>query len=70
MIATGLLWAYPVTRSSSATLGLSLFWTGAGAYSQWKAGMPFWLPIVNFILSFVVRSVENRTRRDQMTRFG
>lgn len=67
MIATGLLWAYPVTRGSSATLGMSLFWTGAGAYSQWKAKMPFWLPVVNFMLSFVVWTIQNKVQEDQKT---
>jgi hypothetical protein len=59
MIITGLLWASTSTRGSLMTLGLSLFWTSAGAYSQWKAGMPFWLPCVNFVLSLVVWSTAN-----------
>lgn len=69
MIVTGLLWAYPVTRGSLATLGLSLFWTGAGAYSQWRAKMPFGLPVVNFMLSFVVWSLHNgiATAEEQRT---
>lgn len=60
MMATGILWANPSTRRSPITLGLSLFWTAAGAYSQWRTGMPFWLPVVNFILSLVVWQVESQ----------
>lgn len=54
MIATGLLWANPESRLWLPTLGLSLFWTGAGWYSQARAGMSYWLPVTNFALSFVV----------------
>lgn len=64
MMATGVLWAHPATRGSLATLGLSLFWTSAGAYSQRRASMPFWLPIVNFGLSWVAWWVENRSKED------
>lgn len=53
MILTGILWGWPGSRGSLVTLGCSLFWTGAGAYSQWRAGMPFWLPVVNFGVSWV-----------------
>ena len=65
MIITGLLWAYPQTRSSLATLGLSLFWTGAGWYSQSRAGMPYWLPVVNFTLSFLVWWLANKRPRSE-----
>lgn len=52
MVLTGVLWGIPATRGWLGTLGLSLFWTGAGAWSQARAEMPFWLPIVNMGVSF------------------
>lgn len=60
MTATGVLLAYPATRGTLLTLGLVLFWTGAGAYSQRKCNMPYWLPIVNATLGMVVWLLENR----------
>ncbi|KAF4552339.1 Hypothetical protein D9617_10g073200 [Elsinoe fawcettii] len=58
MCFTGLLLAVPGTRGTTGTLGLVLFWTGAGAWSQKRAGMPFWLPMVNAGLGGVVWGVE------------
>lgn len=60
MIATGTLLAHPRTRARLTTLGLVLFWTGAGAYSQAKADMPYWVPVVNAALGILVWSIENR----------
>lgn len=54
MIATGALLALPNTRGEIYTLGLVLFWTVAGAYSQSRARMPFWLPVCNSVLGCLV----------------
>lgn len=59
MIVTGFLLAYPKTRGSIPTLGCVLFWTGAGAYSQRKCNMPYWLPVVNATLGVIVWWIEN-----------
>lgn len=61
MLVTGTLLASRACRGSKATLALVLFWTGAGAYSQWRAKMPFWLPICNTLLSVTVWWIENRS---------
>ncbi|KAH9909609.1 hypothetical protein F4778DRAFT_6328 [Xylariomycetidae sp. FL2044] len=54
MAATGCLIASPRTRGSLFTLSMECFLNGAGFWSQWKAGLPYWLPLVNFGLGWVV----------------
>ena len=65
MIATGMCWCLPNTRARTATLALSLFWTSAGAWSQWKVGMPYWLPVVNFSLSWIAWYAESHYEQSQ-----
>ncbi|KAI1851778.1 hypothetical protein JX265_011013 [Neoarthrinium moseri] len=60
MVATGLLLALPATRGSPVTLALECFLTGAGAWSQMRAGLVYWLPCVNFVLAWVVWAMERR----------
>lgn len=54
LLLTGVMLLLPFTRGSRATLGLVLFWTGAGAWSQWKCGMPYRVPILNAGLGMLV----------------
>ncbi|KAK2014451.1 hypothetical protein LZ32DRAFT_197625 [Colletotrichum eremochloae] len=60
MIAEGFLLVLPQTRGTAATLFLGCFLTASGYWSQMQAGMPYWLPVTNFVLAWVVYSVENR----------
>lgn len=62
MLLEGLLLALPRTRTTMPTFALSLFLPAAGAWSQKKAGLPFWLPITNFSLGLVVYYLESRAR--------
>ncbi|KAH6683499.1 hypothetical protein F5X68DRAFT_137455 [Plectosphaerella plurivora] len=54
LLLTGLLVAIPATRGSRVTLGLVVFWTGAGAWSQWKCGMAYRVPVFNMALGALV----------------
>jgi hypothetical protein len=58
MCFTSLLLAMPKTRGGYGTLGMVLYLTGVGAYSQSRAGLKFWLPIVNATIGFVVFWIE------------
>lgn len=64
MIGTGVLLASRTWARSKATLALVLFWTSAGAWSQRKADMSYWLPIVNFSLGWLVWWIENRDQSE------
>lgn len=58
MMGTGVLLALPQTQGSLITLGLVYFWTGAGAWSQARTQMPFWLPVCNAMLGTIVYVIE------------
>ena len=58
MVLAGVLTGWPTTRGSLGTLGLNLFLTGAGVYSQRRMRIPYWLPVVNSVLAIVVWGVE------------
>jgi hypothetical protein len=60
LFVTGLLVAIPATRGARATLGLVLFWTGAGAWSQWRCGMAYRVPVFNAALGVLVFWLERR----------
>lgn len=60
LLLTGVLIAAPATRGALATLGLVLFWTGAGAYSQWRCGMAYRVPVFNATLGVFVFWLERR----------
>lgn len=55
MILEGLLLAMPRTRANSITFVLGLFLPAAGVWSQMKAGLPYWLPVINFTLGLYVQ---------------
>lgn len=54
MLLEALLLTLPQTRYSLATLFMNAFLTGAGWWSQMKAGLPYWLPITNFFLGSLI----------------
>ncbi|KAK2051040.1 hypothetical protein LY76DRAFT_529304 [Colletotrichum caudatum] len=60
MITEGILLVLPQTRGTAVTLFLGCFLTGSGYWSQMRAGMPYWLPVTNFVLAWIVYFVENR----------
>lgn len=60
MVLEGVLLALPRTRTSLATFALSLLLPAVGAWSQGRAGLPFWLPVANLTLGVVVHYVEGR----------
>lgn len=60
MMSTGVLLATPNTRGSLGTLGLVYFWTGAGAWSQARTEMPYWLPVCNALLGTLVFIIDRR----------
>lgn len=62
MVLEALLLAVPRTRTAAVTFGLSLFLPAAGAWSQGRAGLPFWLPVANLALGLVVHYVEGGPR--------
>ncbi|KAL9945384.1 hypothetical protein D7B24_008236 [Verticillium nonalfalfae] len=53
-LLTAAMLAWPSTRGSLPTLGLVLFWTGAGAWSRAKSGLKFRLPLMNASLGVLV----------------
>ncbi|KAK1994814.1 hypothetical protein LX36DRAFT_660204 [Colletotrichum falcatum] len=59
MVAEGFLLAFPQTRGTAATLCLGCFLTASGYWSQMRAGMPYWLPVTNFALAWVVYFFES-----------
>ncbi|TPX07358.1 uncharacterized protein E0L32_002172 [Thyridium curvatum] len=58
MITEGILLLSPATRAMSGTLGLGCFLTVAGAWSQMRAGLKYWLPLVNFGLAWAVWALD------------
>lgn len=50
MVLEGLMLAIPRTRAHPFTLFMSLFLPAAGVWSQMKAGLPYWLPVINLVL--------------------
>ncbi|CAI0642792.1 unnamed protein product [Colletotrichum noveboracense] len=59
MVMEGFLLAFPWTRASVVTLFLGCFLTSSGYWSQMRSGMPYWLPVTNFLLAWVVWGLEN-----------
>ncbi|KAK1976394.1 hypothetical protein LZ30DRAFT_603585 [Colletotrichum cereale] len=65
MIVEVFLLALPQTRGTVATLSLGCFLTASGCWSQLRAGMPYWLPVTNFALAWVVYLVESQARNPE-----
>ncbi|ROT41904.1 hypothetical protein SODALDRAFT_286833 [Sodiomyces alkalinus F11] len=58
MLLTSIMLACPATRGSIVTLGLVLFWTATGAWSQARLGMTCRVPIMNTCLAICVYLTE------------
>ena len=52
MCAAGVLMSSPRTRLMGTRLAISL--TLAGVYTQYRMGIPYWLPAVNTVLAAVI----------------
>ena len=52
MVAAGTLLMFRRTRLLGALLGIAL--TLAGVYSQYRMGIPYWLPSVNTVLAAII----------------
>ncbi|OHF01202.1 hypothetical protein CORC01_03517 [Colletotrichum orchidophilum] len=61
MVTEGFLLALPQTRGGIFALVLGCFLTASGYWSQMRADMPYWLPVTNFGLAWVVWYIENRS---------
>ncbi|KAF6802148.1 hypothetical protein CSOJ01_11803 [Colletotrichum sojae] len=59
MVLEGFLLAFTRTSGSVLALLLGCFLTSSGFWSQMRAGLPYWLPITNFVLGWVVWSLRN-----------
>ncbi|KAF6844215.1 hypothetical protein CMUS01_01270 [Colletotrichum musicola] len=59
MVLEGFLLAFRRISGSALALLLGWFLTSSGFWSQMRAGLPYWLPITNLVLGWVVWSLQN-----------